>query len=81
MAWADDFIEVIGRNAPPASTRMLEGMVTGLSPLEVRPDGSSASIKGAKWNADLVKKVKENDRVLLLHNRDNNRFYVVVRFP
>lgn len=80
MGWADEFLEVTKKNAPNAPTRMLEGSVTGLSPLEVRPDGSSASIKGAKWNADIVKKVQEGDRVLMLHDRTINRYYVVVRF-
>lgn len=80
MGFAEEILQVMKENAPQSPVRLLEGTVTGLSPLEVRPDGSSVGIKGAKWNADIVKKVKESERVLLLHDRVINRYYVVVRF-
>lgn len=80
MGAAEEILSVIHQKAPKAPTRTLEGTVTKLSPLEVRPDGSSDSIKGAKWNADIIKKVKEGERVLMLHDRVINRYYVLVRF-
>ncbi|WP_294742026.1 hypothetical protein [uncultured Exiguobacterium sp.] len=79
MGWAEDILVQLREQAPPSSVRLLEGTVTSLSPLAIRPDGASESIKGARWNADIVKKVKEDERVLLMHDRTINRYYVVVR--
>jgi len=79
MGWVEDIIEQLIQQMPKPPVRLLEGTVTGLSPLQVKPDGSSESIKGARWNADIVKKVKEGERVLMQHDRTINRYYVVVR--
>ncbi|WP_290756265.1 MULTISPECIES: hypothetical protein [unclassified Exiguobacterium] len=79
MGWVEDIIEQLIQRMPKPPVRLLEGTVTGLSPLQVKPDGSSESIKGARWNADIVKKVKEGERVLMQHDRTLNRYYVVVR--
>ncbi|HBF59713.1 hypothetical protein [Exiguobacterium sp.] len=79
MGWVEDIMEQLIQQMPKPPVRLLEGTVTGLSPLQVKPDGSSESIKGARWNADIVKKVKEGERVLIQHDRTINRYYVVVR--
>ncbi|WP_214855002.1 hypothetical protein [Exiguobacterium sp. s130] len=79
MGWVEDIMEQLIQQMPKPPVRLLEGTVTGLSPLQVKPDGSSESIKGARWNADIVKKVKEGERVLMQHDRTINRYYVVVR--
>ena len=79
MGWVEDIVEQLIQQMPKPPVRLLEGTVTGLSPLQVKPDGSSESIKGARWNADIVKKVKEGERVLMQHDRTINRYYVVVR--
>ncbi|KOP29478.1 hypothetical protein ADM98_11425 [Exiguobacterium sp. BMC-KP] len=79
MSWVEEIIEHLIKQMPKPPVRILEGTVTGLSPLEVRPDGSNVSIKGAGWNSDIVKKVKEGDRVLMEQDCIINRYYVLVR--
>lgn len=59
--------------------KFVEGTVESLNPLQVKPEGSSAGLKGIYWNADIVEGLVEGDRVFMYFNKERKRYYALMK--
>lgn len=77
--WQDDLVDVIKEIGAQETIRLVEGSVSGVSPLRFRPSNGEGGAVDASWSHTVADDASTGDRVLALHDLTTQRVYVIAR--